>query len=465
MPPKIAALLSILLILYLFWVDRKKNEGVSKAIWIPSIWMFISGSRFVSHWINLGRPVMSEGSSMEGSPLDRVVFMFLILAGIMILKRRKLNWNELLTKNTWIWLFFLFGVISIYWSDYPFVSFKRWIKSLGTVIMALVIITEERPSQAVGVILKRLAFVLLPLSILFIKYYPLLGRAYNWMGMPMFTGVAGQKNGLGAICLLSSIYFSWELLLNRRYCNESGQRLHYSIYIIIIPMIVWLLYKANSATSLACVVVVICLFLLSRLPAVTQKPHRILFIGIAFIFVFGTLELFFDVKDTVIVMLGRRPDLTTRVPMWKDLLTMAGNPIIGVGYESFWLGARQDMIKNLWGYSNQAHNGYLEVYLNLGVIGLFIVTAWILTGVIKVAHLLSIDYPVAILRLSFIVVAVLYNITEATLDGVSNIWLLLFLGIMEIGPPIQRKRETSPTYNLEQDGTDKHKWKGKKSWL
>jgi len=46
---------------------------------------------------------------------------------------------------------------------------------------------------------------------------------------------------------------------------------------------------------------------------------------------------------------------------------MRVNPWIGAGFESFWLGPR---LNKLWAQynfmPNQAHNGYIEIYLNLG---------------------------------------------------------------------------------------------------
>lgn len=432
MPPQLAALICAIFILYLFRLDlKKKIDGVSRAIWIPLIWMFITGSRFVSHWLNLGSPVMSAEAYLKGSPVDRAIFLILIFSSVVILVRRRLNWSELFTQNAWIWLLFIFGAISFFWSDYPFVSFKRWIKTLGVVSMALVILTEERPYEAIGVILRRLAFLMLPLSVLFIKYYPNLGRAYHVTGTAMFTGVACQKNGLGQICLLSGIYFCWELLLNRREEIESGRRLHYSIYLILLPMIAWLLYMANSATSLACMVVAICLLLVGRLPAVSREPRRILILCVACVVLFGIMEFFFDVKDTTITMLGRRPDLTTRVPMWEDLLTMVKNPIVGYGWKSFWLGARQEILYERWGVQN-THNGYLETYLNLGLVGLFFLVGWILLGLRKVSRHLVTDYPAALLRLCFIVVVVLYNWTETTFYGIGNMWMIFILGTIEV---------------------------------
>jgi O-antigen ligase len=412
-------------------MDRKKIDGISKAIWIPFIWIAIAGSRFVSHWLEPGT-LSTTDAYMEGSPVDRAVFMLLILVGIVVLIRRRLNWGEIFKNNILIWLYFFFGLVSFIWSDYPLVSFKRWIKASGNIIMILIILTEERPYEALGVILRRFAFLLLPLSVLFIKYYPNLGRSYH-MGMPLATGVSGGKNGLGLTCLLSGIYLCWNLLVNKDSQEgiQSGRNLHFSIYIIMLPMIIWLLYMANSATSTACLIVALVFFLIARQPSVKINPHRIMTICFGAAILFGILELVFDVKDIMITMLGRRPDLTSRVPMWDDLLSMVKNPIIGVGYESFWLGDRMVYLRERWGGLIQAHNGYIEMYLNMGVTGLLFLIGWILSGLRNIYRHLAIDYKAALLRFCFIIVVVLYNYTEAAFYGVNNMWIIFFLSIMD----------------------------------
>jgi len=444
MPPKLAALITIILIFYLFWIDRKNNEGFSKALWVPFVWLFFSRSRNISEWLNLGTPDLSASATsiLEGNPLNRNVYLILIIAGIIILLKRKVDWHTIFVKNSWIWLYFAFGALSFVWSDYPYISFKRWVKSVGVVVMVLIIVTESRPYIAIGVLLKRLAFILLPLSVLFIKYYPELGRAYH-MGQVMFTGVTSQKNELGGLCLISGIYFSWNLLYGRGKKNEPGQRLHYTIYLIMIPMIAWLFYMANSATSLACMVFALGLFVIAKHPLFTRDPHKIMYFLIAGAVLFGMLELAFGIKDTIIALLGRRPDLTTRAPMWEDLLSMAKNPLVGFGYESFWLGERLIAIQARWGELKQAHNGYLEMYLNMGIIGVLFIICWTVSGIINVSHHFSIDYPAAILRLCFIAVVALYNYTEATFYGVSSMWMLFFIGIIFIPEQIVPEKPTS----------------------
>jgi O-antigen ligase len=394
--------------------------------------MFLSGSRTADQWLNLGPLVQSVDGLSQGSLFDTIVWQVLIIAGMVILWQRRLNWVEVLKKNPWVWLFFIYGLVSIIWSDDPFVSFKRVIKALGNVIMAMVILSETRPFEAIGVILRRLAFVLLPLSILFIKYYPHLGRTYqSYSGSPNYGGVVGHKSGLGMLCLYIGIYYLWELFINREKRIQLGSRLNLSS-LIILCMIVWLFYMAKSATSSSCMVIAACIFLISRGVGGDRLPGRIFIIGIACIALFGIFEFFFDITGYVIEMLGKDHTLTSRVPMWQDLLNMVENPIIGFGFENFWMGNRRQFIDELWGISSQAHNGYLEMYLNLGFIGLLFVLGWILSGLKKVVQQIVNDYQAAMLRLCFIVIIVIYNWTEATFFGVSNMWLLLFFSIMEI---------------------------------
>lgn len=391
--------------------------------------MFFAGSRYVTQWLNLGVPVETIDIYIEGNPINAASFFILIAIGLIVLFNRRVNWGDIFVRNKWVWIFFLFGLISLLWSDYPFVSFKRLIKTLGNVIMALIILTEDDPYEAIGVIFRRLAFIMLPLSILFIKYYPYIGRQYHHIsGIAMYTGVATQKNGLGQICLITGIYFSWIMLMNKL----QAKRLHLSIYIIILPMIIWLLHMANSATSFACMVVGIFLFIACRQPALAHAPRRILVIGIVCIVVFAVLELFFDITGTVINLLGRDETFTTRTQKWEVFLAMVRDPILGFGWEGFWLGERQQILYEKVGLMKNAHNGYLEVYLNLGFIGLFILMCCILSGFKKVSRHLIIDYPAAMLRLCFIVVIALYNWTEATFYGINNMWLMLFFAIIEI---------------------------------
>ena len=441
-----ATILCVILIVYLFTVDRKRSAGVSNATWIPFIWLLFATSRPISFWLNYWFHIGSYGggSVEEGNAIERLFLTVLIIAGILVLRNRKVNWQELLAKNVWIWVFFAFAAISLSWSDYPFIALKRWFKTLGTIIMALVILTEEKPYEALCFILQRIAYVHLPLSVLFIKYYPGLGRVYHGTGAAIYAGVTNYKNSLGFLCMISCIYFVWNLLLNRWRETAARQNLHYSIYLIMLPMIAWLLYRSNSATAIACLAVAIVLLIVARQGEFARYPGRIMALGAVVIFLYVILEyvLVADINNFMISLLGRRPDLTTRVPMWEEILSMVKNPVVGYGFESFWLGNRADIIEQHWGIGIQAHNGYLDMYMNLGYIGSFMSLAYILAGLKKIYHFFFKDYPNAILRLCFAIVFILSNWTENTFHMGNYMWLLLILSIVNKPPLMYQDTST-----------------------
>ena len=179
MPPLTALIVCSVFIFYLYVNDLRRKPKVSRAIWIPLIWLLILGSRAVSQWLNLGVSFESPDEFLEGSPLDRAIFGVLIGIGLFILLRRRLNWSQIFRTNGWVFLFFVYCGISVMWSDYSFVAGKRWVKGIGDLVMVLVILTELNPIEAVKVVLRRWAYVLIPLSVVLIKYFPELGRAYD----------------------------------------------------------------------------------------------------------------------------------------------------------------------------------------------------------------------------------------------------------------------------------------------
>lgn len=430
MPKLPATLITVALVCYLFWIDRKNKDTVSHAIWIPFILMFFNGSRplsfWLDYWFHLG--FYSQSATASGNLIELSFNTILIVAAAIVLHRRKLNWSGVFRDNTFICLYFVFGTASIFWSDNPFVSFKRFVKTWGTAVIVLVILTEERPYIALGTILRRLSFIFLPFSVLFIKYYPTLGRTYhNWAGSQMFTGVSDGKNGLGTICLITGIYYAWNLLFGRLSAETLGHRLHRSVYIILLPILAWLFYKANSATSLVCMVVAAGILVFGRQRPAVRAPRSILYVSIGSIVLYFVLEMAFDLQNSIISLLGRRPDLTTRVPMWRELISMVSNPLIGFGFESFWLGRRLAVVQERWGTIVQAHNGYIETYLNLGYIGVFLLVLWILAGFKKAVNNLTISYLPAMLTFSLLVVICLYNYTEATFYGKASMWVLFLM--------------------------------------
>src|SRR5881396_222075 len=212
MPQSVATVVYGLVILALFLLDRDRKSRVSPALWIPVAWVLLAGSRMFSDWLDPARGMQSPDQYLEGSPLDRLMLAGLLAAGLMVLLTRGRRTGMFLRANGPILLFFLYGALSVFWSDYPDVAFKRWTKALGNVVMVLVVLTDQDPSAAVKRLLARTGFLLIPLSVLLIKYYPELGVGYGPWGTQNYMGVATGKNGLGYICLIFGLGYLWRVL-------------------------------------------------------------------------------------------------------------------------------------------------------------------------------------------------------------------------------------------------------------
>jgi len=208
----VAIIVFALGILGLSTLDRDRTARTSKALWIPVVWLSIGGSRMVSQWLQMAPP-SSVDQYLDGSPLDRNILMGLLALGVMVLLSRGRQVETLLRANGPIVLFFSYGAVSVLWSDYPDVAFKRWTKSLGDLVMVLIVLTDPDRSSAVKRCLARTAFLLLPASILLAKYYPDLGRTYDrWEGTQFWTGVGTDKNMLGMTCLVFGLGSAWRFL-------------------------------------------------------------------------------------------------------------------------------------------------------------------------------------------------------------------------------------------------------------
>src|SRR2546426_135997 len=440
MPQGIATIIFALVILGLFLLDRDRNSRFSPTLWIPIVWLSISASRTVSQWVGGVAPLASPDALEEGSPFDALIFAGLLAAGLVVLHARGERAGTHLRANGPLLVFLFYCAVSILWSDYPFVAFKRWTKFVGDLVMVLVVLTDPEPIAALRRFAARSGFLLIPLSILLIGFYPGVGWLYDpWTGTTYYTGAAHNKNGLGYICLIFGLGSWWcflEALRDEERDRATGPLIAHGT---ILAMTVWLFYMIDSATSLACFLVGGVLIALTSRRGSAFRPAAayILTAGIVALLLLGLL---FDSEVVLIQTMGRDMTLTGRTQLWKDLLRITADPWIGTGFESFWLGER---VKSLWSqylwHPNQAHNGYLEGFLNLGWIGVALLGFVIAWGYRNVFGALHRDPELGGLRLAFFVVALLYNVTEAAFRMMHPVWIAFLLAVMVIPDPEPRE--------------------------
>lgn len=429
MPPELALILCILFILYVFWHDFKQKPNVTTALWVPLIWMMIVSSRYVSHWLNIGTASISPLDYEDGSPIDRLVFLLLLAFGIFILSKRKAKVSQILKNNKWIFVWFLYCGISIAWSDFPLVALKRWIKGIGTVVMVLIVLTEPDPVESLKTLVRRCSYVLLPLSILFIKYFRNLGVSYNeWTGSTIYAGVADGKNTLGRLCLVSALFTFWAIVTMWQNKDRSLDRIEFGVNVLFLFISLWLLRLADSATSIATLFIGFLIFIGLGLPVIRMNIAKSGIFVFAIFLVLFVLQQSFNFTELFVTNLGRNMTFTDRIFLWKDLLRMDTNPIFGSGYDSFWLGSRLESIweKYYW-HPNEAHSGYLEIYLELGLVGLAFFMGIILVIYRKIRRTLIYDFEVGRLQMTFLVIFLLYNITESAIKGMALMWFIFLL--------------------------------------
>ena len=194
MNPSFAALLCGIGIAGLFYLDRDKSISNSKALWLPVAWLLVVGSRPVSFWLGINQgQVDAYQQQLDGSPFDAAFFGVLVAAGIIVLLRRRSTTSRFLRASKPILIYFAFCLLSVLWSDFPDVTLKRWFKDVGDLVMVLIVVTDAEPAAALCRFVSRVGFILLPASVLLIKYFGDLGRGYDPDGKAMNTGVTTNK--------------------------------------------------------------------------------------------------------------------------------------------------------------------------------------------------------------------------------------------------------------------------------
>lgn len=449
MTPFLATILTISGILTLFVLGREPKTRLSWALCVPILWLLIGGSRHVSEWLGAG-PAMSQQQYLEGSPIDASIYALLIAAAIAVLMGRQRALAKILRRNWPIILFISYCVLSIVWSEFPVVTLKRWIKSLGDYAIVLILLTEYDPAFAARRVFAIVPSVLLPLSILFIKYYPALGRSYSahWDSTQFFIGLSGTKNMLGMVCMI----FGFSAVCRMLHVWRGPHRGRTRALIVsgsIVAMAIWLLILSDSKTSLCCFVLTSGLIAAHVFLKVARR-RAILHVLVAIVVLSCFSVLFLGIGGGALHAIGRNPTLTGRTDIWAVLLSVPVNSVFGTGFESFWLGER---LAYVWSFPivngiTEAHNGYLEFYLNLGFVGVTFLLTLLCTGYRNILRLIEREPEAGRLRLGFFVIAVVYNFTEAGYRSTDLVWIAFIFAIISLPEtrPV-RVRRMARTYS------------------
>ena len=412
-------------------------------IWGPWVWLFIISTRSVEIWLHGGlrADVTGVDPDVSGSPSDRAIMTLLIIVSLFVLGSRAERTKEILRRNKWLIVLFVYMALSVIWSNFPSISFRRCIRSMGTLVMVLVVLTEPDPLGAARALLRRVYLLHIPLSIAAIKYFRNIGVAYNWSGQEeMWVGLTNHKNNLGQVAMCSGLFSSWQV-----FQNWAKKKLTLDLLLLVLSL--WLLRGSkNSHSSTAIVGFIVSVAVLIALQFVRKRParaKRIILAGTIALMLFTSLAyMMFQAFDTspvsmVLDATGRDLTFTDRTLLWTDILHNAEkNPVLGVGFGAFWVGHVGYNMYPLPNWSSktpewrpgEGHNGYIDVYVDLGVIGAVLVLIVIGSALAGALDDLQSRFEVGSLRLVLLLSILINNMTESSLlNGTQSLWFLFLL--------------------------------------
>jgi O-antigen ligase len=253
----------------------------------------------------------------------------------------------------------------------------------------------------------------------------------------MNTGVTTNKNSLGLIVLVISLGALWNvhsLLAHKKEPNRSRRLMAQSI---LLAFGVALFAMAGSATCVACFVLGGGIILATGSRAFKRRPARVHALCAAIILA-GAVTFLFGGEAGVVNALGRNLSLTGRTDIWAAVIPAVPNSIIGAGFEGFWISPSAQIFQRKlqlagWWHPenfNEAHNGFIETYLNLGWIGVCLIALVLISGYRRAATALQSHPELGSLILAYIAVAAIYSITEAAFRLLCVSWTFFLFAVV-----------------------------------
>ena len=330
----------------------------------------LEGSALILSGALLAMILETERTPLEGNPAWRMVLAIDYLAVALVV----LPWyREILfiARRNWVLISMIaLAVVSCLWAEMPDLVLRKCMGLLGSTLFGLALAIRVSFEDQ----LRMLSWLFRALSILSIGcilFFPAYGISSDgeWMGVFDYKNATGTAMGL-------SLLVEWQL--------PATTRLSKVLKGLAILLSAVILLNADSITP---VVGLAGTFFLLTIYKLTALRWRMPLYAVSFIIgalSLAALSLILANSDAVMGLVGRSSNLTGRTEIWGLVISIIPQrPILGFGYSGFWMGASPEsyMINRVMhGVVMYSHNGYLEMFLNLGIVGLLLTILLIGTG-------------------------------------------------------------------------------------
>jgi len=342
--------------------------------------------------------------------------------------------------------------LSILWSAYPAISLLALVAQLGTTAFAYFFATLFDWRHLLRIFGNTIRFILFS-SGLFELFASLVVRgpiapifknyegdeppasAYYWTQGNLFEGeriqgIVGNSNLLAYVAMVGIVVFSVEIAI------IATKKWLGAVSLVTAVGAIWLAKSAGVGFALAAVAIsaVVSIAAEGKDRETRHFYYRIAWASAGTVAVFVLLF-----RAQVFEAIGKSPDMTGRSGIWKKVLELISErPLQGWGWISHWVPGVEPyeglvVIKNVPYY--QAHNAYLDVAMQLGLIGAAIFAVFLLITFVKlwrlaVRHTNSLYlWPI----LTFMGLAV-WSLTESRLLIESG-WLILAMFAIKVFDP------------------------------
>jgi exopolysaccharide production protein ExoQ len=369
----------------------------------------------------------TESGAWTGALMTNLLWVIVYLTALWLLRRCVVPWH-LWKKGLVLLLPVPVAVVSLLWSQDRGLTFLRCGALIGTTVVALYFAVRFTIRQLAHFLAYALGLAAIS-SIVAAVCVPRFGiGAGEFQGI--WLGAFAQKNELGgemAVGFLVYMLLLWH------------ERSHRLIWFSLAALSLFLVLKADSMTSFAICCVLPYLLWISK-KTLTKKCRvitRIVYFGLPVLIVAAGMVLEFD---RVTEALGRGGDLTGRTVLWAAVApAILDRPYLGYGYEAFWRGyegAAGEIWAGLGNYYYYSHNGFLEVLLGLGLVGLVSVLTALVFYSVSAFHAVQRqekDGIAAFWPWAFLMYLLLSNLLEGNLMKSNNLpWLLYMITALSL---------------------------------
>ncbi len=305
-------------------------------------------------------------------------------------------------------LILLLCAVSTLWSDYPFPTLRRSVTLTSCVFFGAYCYLQFGLKGTLE-LMGRATIIVAILSIAAYFLVPSLGHETSQGYENAMRGVFPQKNTMGEAMLLASTWYIYQLFDNPKSVVRP---------LLCLALLYVCVIMANSATSLIIVIIVAAVGAIFWSEANWRRRMAVIYV-LAVVFILVAAFVLID-TDQFLAALNRDPTFTGRLPLWSYALEAGlDRPWLGYGYSGFW-NDNSALVQSIWAAIDwkapSAHNGYLDIFLQIGVVGLILYT-WIWGSIIGYSLLARWEgtLPEARWLLLFMLINLLLNLDEGPL--------------------------------------------------